>query len=66
MPLITTHKSPISVKAMMFIDAGYFLHWLEKIKMVKEEYDFDTFSKNIAGSNGFRKKDKENRLDFNY
>lgn len=57
MPLMTTHRSPIALKAMIFIDAGYFLHWLNELNIEKEKYDFGQFSKNIAGSNGFAQLD---------
>ena len=53
MPVYTHRGSPIAVKVMIFIDAGYFLHWLEKLGIKKEEYNFQAFSENIAGKNGF-------------
>lgn len=53
MPVYTHKGSPIAVKIMMFIDAGYFLHWLEKIGIKKEDYHFKSFSQHIAGKNGF-------------
>lgn len=38
---------------MLFIDAGYFLCWLEKLGIKKEQYNFGGFSLNISGKNGF-------------
>lgn len=53
MPIITSKNSPIVVKIMVFIDAAYFLRWLKKIGIEKEEYNFEGFSINMAGKNGF-------------
>lgn len=66
MPIITSKHSPIVVKAMVFIDAGYFLHWLEKLGIKKEEYDFGGFSINIAGRNGFPQLDTVNVIRTYY
>lgn len=53
MPTFTSRGSPIAVKVMLFIDAGYFLHWIEKLGIKKEQYDFGGFSLNISGRTGF-------------
>ena len=52
---MTTRNSPFSVRAMIFIDAGYFTeHWVEnECKIPKTMFNFGDFSKWISGKTSF-------------
>jgi len=55
MPIFTSHRSPLAVRIMVFIDSGYFTeHFVEKeLGIPRTEFDFGNFIKHIAGKNGF-------------